>query len=120
MKTKFITALILLGLVKLSFGQQNLTTNQIADFQQKIMMEELNLTQEQKVALEPINLKFAEKQKELIDREGSMLGKIGDFKKLKKEKNSELKKILTQEQMEKYKDEVEPKIKKYMRKNMSR
>ena len=50
------------------------------------------------------------------EKEGGFKEKM---KKIKKAKNEELAKILTTEQMEKFEDELEPKMRKTMRKKMS-
>ncbi|WP_299364122.1 hypothetical protein [Winogradskyella sp.] len=117
MKMKFFTAVALL-ILQFSFAQEPLTAEEMADYQNKLMIDELNLTEAQKKPVEEINLKYAIKQKALIEKEGSMFGKIGDMKKIKKEKSSELEKVLTEEQLDKYEDDLEPKIRKYMKKKM--
>jgi len=99
-------------------SQENLTAKEMADYQNKLMIKELNLNESQQKTVSEINLKYAIKQKALIEKEGSMFGKIGDMKKIKKDKYAQLEKVLTKEQLEKYEDDLEPKIRKYMRKNM--
>ncbi|WP_422107552.1 hypothetical protein [Winogradskyella sp.] len=117
MKRTFFTAVTLL-ILQFSLAQTSLTAKDMADYQNKLMIAELNLTEVQTEAVEEINLKYAIQQKALIDKEGSMFGKMGDMKKIKKEKNAELEKVLTEAQLEKYEDDLEPKIRKYLRKNM--
>ena len=117
MKTSFFTVVTLL-IFQFSMAQESLTAKEMADYQNELMAKELNLTEEQKKSVEQINLKYAIKQKALIDKEGSMFGKMGDMKKIKKNKNAELEKVLTEEQLEKYEDDLEPEIRKYLRKKM--
>ncbi len=95
-----------------------LTPEEAADYQTTIMEKELNLTEEQKEAVALQNLEFSKKQINLINAPGSMFGKVGDMRKIKKTKNESLSKILTKEQMEKYEDDVEPAIQKYLRSKM--
>ena len=118
MKTKFFISAIALVILQFSFSQDSLSAQQIADYQNKLMDKELNLNEEQQKIVSEINLRYSKQQKSLIEKEGSMLGKMGDFRKLKKSKDTELESILTESQFEKYKDDLEPQIRKYMRKNM--
>lgn len=115
------TLLIMIGfnmISNLAFSQIKLTANEIATYQDSVMQKELHLKETLIEPLKKINLKYAEKQKALMDKKGSMFGKIGDMRNLKKSKNTELKAILTKAQFEKYEDDVEPVIRKYMRKQM--
>ncbi len=121
MKKIFLTLVLSISTITIVVAQKEnirLSAQEIADYQHNLMVQELKLTEEQENVLKPINLSFAKKQKNLMEEEGSMFGKIGDFKRMKKEKNTELEAILTKEQMKKYRNEVEPKIRKFMRKQM--
>ena len=91
----------------------------MAQYQNQVMSEELNLNEEQQVQIEELNFKYSKKQADLMNSEGSMFGKMGDMKKIRKEKTQELEQILTEEQMKKFEDDVEPKMRKEMRKKMS-
>ena len=102
-----------------TFGQKKMDANEMAEYQNNLMKSELNLNSEQLAKVEQLNAKYSVKTADLMNKEGSMFGKIGDMKKIKKAKNEELAKILTEEQMEKFEDELEPKIRKTMRKKMS-
>ena len=102
-----------------TFGQKKMDANEMAEYQNNLMKSELNLNSEQLAKVEELNAKYSVKTADLMNKEGSMFGKIGDMKKIKKAKNEELAKILTEEQMEKFEDELEPKIRKTMRKKMS-
>ena len=99
-------------------AQEELTITQIADFQNNLMIEELSLSEEQKAKVKEINLKYAKNQKELLYKEASMFSKIGEVRSIKKAKNAELEKILSEEQFEYYEDELESEIRDFMRKHM--
>lgn len=116
MKTKLFMAIVLLS-VQLIMGQK-MDAKEMANYQTNLMMERLELNQEQKEKVKEHNLKFSEKQAALMNKEGSMFGKMGDMKKIKKERNAELGTILDKEQMEVFEDEIEPEIRKHMRKKM--
>ena len=119
MKTKILV--IVLFTAQFSFAQNNgLTAEQIATYQNNMMTEELDLTENQIDKVSTINMKYSEKQKALMEEEGSMFGKIGRMKDIKKDKDAELEDVLTEAQFEKYKDDVEPKIRSFMRKNMKK
>ncbi len=117
MKKRILIPFLVL-IVQFSFGQSQMTAKEMADYQDKLMVEELDLTEEQQKSVKEINLRYAIKQKTLIEKEGSMFGKIGDMKKVKKNKNAELEKVLTESQFEKYEDDLEPKIRKYIKSKM--
>ena len=48
-----------------------------------------------------------------------MFSKIGDMKQIKKEKNQELERVLTKEQMKVYEKELEPEMLETMKKQMN-
>ncbi|MEM8847144.1 MAG: hypothetical protein AAGD17_08595 [Bacteroidota bacterium] len=116
-KSLLLAATFLLSIS--TFGQKKMDANEMAEYQNNLMKSELNLNSEQLAKVEELNAKYSVKTADLMNKEGSMFGKIGDMKKIKKAKNEELAKILTEEQMEKFEDELEPKIRKTMRKKMS-
>ncbi|WP_147404006.1 hypothetical protein [Aquimarina sp. AD1] len=95
-----------------------MSVTEMADYQTQQMVKELNLTTEQTEKVKIINLKYTEKIVVLMESTGSMFGKIGEMNEIKKGKLSELEKVLSQEQLEKYEHDVAPNIKKHMRKNM--
>ncbi|WP_422859514.1 hypothetical protein ACOKFD_00805 [Flagellimonas sp. S174] len=101
------------------FGQKKMDATKMAEYQTNLMKSELNLDEEQLTKVEEVNVRYSKKTADLMNKEGSMFGKIGDMKKIKKAKNQELEKILSEEQMEKFEDELEPQMRKTMRKKMS-
>ena len=90
----------------------------MADYQNDLMTKELQLNEDQQKTVAEINLRYSKQQKALIDKKGSMFGKIGDMKKIKKNKNEELSQVLTEEQFEKYEDDLESQIRKYLKSKM--
>lgn len=102
-----------------TFGQKKMDAKEMAEYQTNLMKSELNLNSEQLTKVEDLNARYSVKTADLMNKDGSMFGKMGDMKKIKKAKNEELEQILTEEQMEKFEDELEPKIRKTMRKKMS-
>ncbi len=119
MKTKF-SLLIAFVLISVStIGQNKVDADKMAEYQTSLMKSELNLDKEQEVQVEELNIKYSKKMADLMNSEGSMFGKMGDMKKIKKAKNGELEKILSENQMELFEDELEPQIRKRMRKKMS-
>ncbi|MEM9001391.1 MAG: hypothetical protein AAGB24_14095 [Bacteroidota bacterium] len=121
MKTKsiytFIAMVVMMSTLQ-SVTAQQMNVQEMAAYQTKTMTEQLGLSEAQQGQVAPLNLHYSEKQAELMASEGSMFSKIGDMKKIGKEKNAALEEILTKEQMEHYVDDVEPMIRKEMRKRM--
>lgn len=116
MKTKLLLATsVLLAQIAIA---QNMDPKEMAAYQDKIMFERLDLSEQQQEQITEHNVKFSEKQAALMNREGSMFGKMGDIKKIKKERSAELKKILSKEQLEIFEDEIAPEIRSYMRSKM--
>lgn len=115
---KTILLLVTSIISNISFAQDGLTAQQMADYQNNLMTEELNLSEAQQKTVGEINLRYSKQQKTLLEKQGSMFGKMGEMKKIQKNKNAELQKVLTNSQFEIYEDGVEPKIRKHMRKNM--
>lgn len=110
---------ILFILVSLNvFTQEKPTTDQIVNYQNTLITKNLDLSEEQQKTVSKINVKYAEKQKEIMEKEGSMFSKIGDIKKLKKDKTKELQNVLNKEQFKIYEDKIAPQIKNYMRKHL--
>ncbi|MEM1002603.1 MAG: hypothetical protein AAGH46_08140 [Bacteroidota bacterium] len=116
---KSIVVVATLFLSLSTFGQKKMDAKEMAEYQTNLMKSELNLNSEQLTKVEDLNARYSVKTADLMNKEGSMFGKMGDMKKIKKAKNEELEQILTEEQMEKFEDELEPKIRKTMRKKMS-
>ncbi|UOY08979.1 hypothetical protein L0P88_10690 [Muricauda sp. SCSIO 64092] len=113
MKTKLSMAMAIL-LVQLVMGQE-MDPNKMADYQNTIMIEQLDLSDSQKEQVKAINLKYSKKQAALLNKEGSMFSKMGDMKKIKKAKNEELEEVLSKEQMEIFENEIEPEMRKQMK-----
>ena len=99
-------------------AQQKMNITEMAEYQTQQMIKQLDLTEEQTEKVEIINLKYTEKMIVLMEAEGSKFGKIGEMNEIKKDKYSELEKVLSKEQLEKYEDDVAPNIRKNLRKNM--
>ncbi len=119
MKSK-LSILVVVMLISLSaIGQNKMDANKMAEYQTSLMKSELNLDKEQQDKVEELNIKYSKKMADLMNREGSMFGKMGEMKKIKKAKNGELEKILSDDQMELFEDELEPQIRKTMRKRMA-
>ncbi|GAB5475087.1 MAG: hypothetical protein Mars2KO_31860 [Maribacter sp.] len=117
MKTRFLLFLTLMATSQF-VGAQKADAKEMADYQTETMITELDLNEEQREKVSVINSKYSEKSADLMNAEGSMFGKIGDMKAINKAKNKELEKVLSEEQMEKYEDDVAPKMRKHMRKKM--
>jgi Spy/CpxP family protein refolding chaperone len=77
---------------------QNRSAEEIAERQTKIMKDSLNLTEEQLPKVKAINLKYAEKMKELMSSEADQLTKMQDFQVLQSNREYEMKKVLTKDQ----------------------
>ncbi|GAA4115390.1 hypothetical protein GCM10022393_15490 [Aquimarina addita] len=84
------------------------------------MIKELSLDSKQEKIVAKINLKYTVKLKELMLHEGFMIGKIREIKDIKKGKNAELITVLSEDQLEKYKDQLESQIKSCLKNNMKR
>ncbi|TAI47197.1 hypothetical protein [Flagellimonas allohymeniacidonis] len=114
---KLGTTLIVLFMGQWAAAQQ-MDPKKMADNQTQMMTEALILSEEQEEQVAELNLKYSERQAILLNQKGSMFSKMGDMKKIAKEKNAELELVLTAEQMKKYKEEVQPKMRNQMRKRM--
>ncbi len=111
--------IVLLSLSYLTtLAQKKATITEMVHYQTQTMTQELDLNKEQIGKVDSINIKYTEKTVILIEADGSMFGKMGKMKTLQKSKNSELENVLTEEQFERYENNVQPRIRKYMRKNM--
>ncbi|AWX44380.1 hypothetical protein HME9304_01380 [Flagellimonas maritima] len=117
MKTNYVALALFLILIQ-SVNAQKTDAEEMAAYQTKTMTAELNLSEEQKPKVAAINTKYAEESANLINADGSMFGKMGDMKAINKRKNAELEKVLNERQMEKYEDDLAPKMRKHMRKHM--
>lgn len=67
----------------------------------------LNLSEEQKPQFEEITKKYADQMKVVKDSGGSRLSKFRKVKSIRKNKNKEMKKLLSKEQYEVYLDKQE-------------
>ncbi|MBW1294113.1 hypothetical protein [Aquimarina litoralis] len=118
MKNNILIVIITLITNTIIVAQQKMDVNEMADYQTQKMIQELDLNNEQIEKVEAINLKYTSEMVVLIEADGSMFGKIGDMKEIKKQKLSELEKVLTTEQLEKFEEDVAPDIRDHMKKNM--
>ena len=125
LKNTFVFSLLLL-LSLPSFAQETSEENQVKKAQEMaqksgaMMKESLQLTEDQIPKVSEINLEFSKKMIALFEKPGSMFGKMGDAKKNSKERNTQLEKVLTPEQMKLFEDKVQDKIRKEMRKLMKK
>ncbi len=81
---------------------KNSTPQERARVQTLMMSEKLDLTAEQKPKVEAINLKYAEKMQPVLDGSGGPLMKMRQASEVNKEKEGELKGVLTPEQFQKF------------------
>jgi hypothetical protein len=96
------TFLILLG-GKL-FAQDvesKLSPEECARFQTEWMKQNLSLSEDQLVQIEPLNLKYAQKMEE-VKASSRKIGKLKKAKAIMDEKDGQLKKILTKDQFNVY------------------
>ena len=93
--------------------ETKLSSEERARFQTEWMKQNLSLSNDQLVQIEPLNLKYAQKMEEVK----AISGKIGKLKKAKSimdEKDGQLKKILTKDQFNVYlekREEIRDKMK---------
>ncbi|WP_430965964.1 hypothetical protein [Spongiimicrobium sp. 2-473A-2-J] len=119
MKTKKITTTLFVGLFLACLSaQEGLDAQKMAEYQSREMAKELKLNDAQQGRIEAINLKYAKKMFAIREADGGMFGKMGEIKALKKAKHTNLEAVLTPDQMEKYREELEPKFRRYFRKQM--
>ncbi|MEL6811834.1 MAG: hypothetical protein AAFP76_10905 [Bacteroidota bacterium] len=118
MKAELVAFLVLYLTSQLALAQKFTSADEMATYQDEVFQRELNLNEQQMEVVSSINLKYAQKQMNLMKQEGSMLGKMGDMKKMAKAKNEELEKNLTKEQFNKYEKEVAPALRKEIRNRM--
>ena len=112
MKSIFFFSLTVLSLVLISCGgtqptsqsssdTQDMNPEQIAEQQTAQMSEQLNLTSKQKIDVNAINLKYAEKL-QIIRQQPRSRSKLTAFKNMVEEKNAEMKMVLTRQQYADY------------------
>ncbi|MEO6149057.1 MAG: hypothetical protein ABIN95_13035 [Mucilaginibacter sp.] len=89
---------------------KNTTPQQRADMQNKMMKDELNLTDTQYAQVSKLNLEYAQKMQPIIQSDDSRFSRMRKAKSIMGEKDKKLKAILTQEQHEKYEEVVKAKI----------
>lgn len=78
------------------------TPEERAQFQTQVLKEKLNLSTEQEKQVGDINLKYAQKMDPVLKGEDGKIAKFKAAKDINKEKDAELKTVLTTEQYEKY------------------
>ena len=119
-KRFLFVALIIISLS--GFGQETTSEEipkkaiQMAKKSDELMKEYLNLTQDQIPVLSKMNLEFSQKMLTLYEKPGSMFGKMGDMKKIGKDRKAALEKVLTPEQAKLFKNKLEGKMRKEMKK----
>lgn len=118
MRKNILVIILFLGSMSTIIGQEKINALEIADYQNKKMIRILELDDDQTIRTKEINLKYAEKITALIASEGSMFGKIGEMRKIKKLKNEELKKVLSAKQIRVYEEDLEPKFREHFKKQM--
>ncbi|WP_299433499.1 hypothetical protein [uncultured Aquimarina sp.] len=118
MRNNILTIVIVVVSSISALAQQKMNALEMANYQTKTMVIELELDKDQTKEIESINLKYSEKIVVLMEANGSMFGKMGDMKRIKQNKSNELEKVLTPVQLEKYEDDVAPNMRKHMRKHM--
>ena len=117
MKSKLVGVALLLFVMQWG-NAQKMDAREMADYQTETMIEQLNLSEEQQDKVAELNLKYSKKQATLMNQEGSMFSKMSDMKKIAEDKKAELEKVLSKAQMEKFENDVAPKMKKEIRKKM--
>lgn len=80
------------------------TEEQKAEFQKQlaIYLEELDLSEDQKIKFEEISKKYARQMKSLRDSDKGRLAKYKELKSIQKNKNEEMEVLLSEEQYEVY------------------
>lgn len=98
---------ILLTSAIMGFSQSKLTEEQKKEFKakQEAYKAKLNLTDEQATKMDEINMTYLEGLSGLKQSSGSKLSKLKKFKSLSSERDSKVKKILTEEQYKIYKEQ---------------
>ena len=121
---KYYLSILVIIISLSSFGQEvskEKESKKVVEMTQdadQTMKENLNLSVDQIPKVSEINLAFSKKMVTLFKAPGSMFGKIGDVKKNMKDRNLQFKKVLTEEQMKVFKDKIESKLRKNMKKIM--
>lgn len=121
LKSISITVGLLVLSLSLGFSQtdeQALSQEEIAALQStmKANMESLNLTDEQLPKFEAIAKKYGDQLMKLRDSDASKFSKYRKMKSIKKNRNKEMKELLTEEQYEHYlenQEAMEEKMKAY-------
>ncbi len=122
MKSNFILLLTVFSLVFMGCGgtkaiaqpPSNINPIQMAEKQTNKMVEKFNLSPKQKVTVKAINLKYAKKMK-IISQKGRSLSTLNAFKKMNRDKDAEMKTVLSKKQYIGYE-----KMAKEMKKNRKR
>ena len=118
---KKLGTLMLVALLMIAFvgrAQEVSKIEEITTYQNGLMNEKLNLSEDQRGEVSAINEKYAKKMLELREKPGGMFGKMKEIKATQQKKNEELKMILTKPQYIAYEEEVLPEIKRHMRSKM--
>ena len=119
-KFTIFVAIIIISLS--SFGQETASKEvpkkalEMAKKSDELMKESLNLTEDQIPVISKMNLEFSHKMLVLYEKPGSMFGKMGDMKKIGKDRKAALEKVLTPDQAKLFKKKLEGKMRKEMKK----
>ena len=81
---------------------KNTTPGERASFQTELMRSKLVLTAEQTQAVADLNLKYANRMEPIIKGSANSLSKMFQMRKINNEKETELKRILSPQQWEKF------------------
>jgi Spy/CpxP family protein refolding chaperone len=98
--------ILFLGIVQLGLAQnprgnanfQNRTADEIADQQTQTMKDSLSLSEEQIPKIRAVNLKYAQKMKDIWASDSDQMTKFQDMQVSQTNREYELKKLLTKEQ----------------------
>lgn len=97
--------LLFVSSLSLAQGKKKMSPEKMAAKQTEQMKSDLSLSAEQEASVNPINLVFAKQRSEVRKKTAGDGEKMrSEMKRLNKEKSTALAKVLTEEQMAKYKE----------------
>lgn len=118
LKKKIMKNIAIITIMILSWtaqGQSKMDASKMSNYHIEQIESTLHLTEEQRKETNTVIFEFSEKMAVLMNKDGGMFGKIAAMREIGKEKNKNLGAIFTEEQMEQYEDEIEPKVRKHFR-----
>ncbi|GAA4274504.1 hypothetical protein U6A24_16140 [Aquimarina gracilis] len=110
-----LTMIVIFAVAINTKAQKEADPSQIAAYQTKTMIATLDLQDKQVDSIKAINQKYAQTITQILLKESNFFGRMKSIRKNNNLKNEELEKVLSKKQMEKYKDEVQPAIRKYIK-----